>query len=131
VFLTRWPEEPADEVLSEFYKALLIEIRSPVFRTGEWQLLTCSGWADNDSSRHMVACSWTHGADRRVVVVNLADVRAQARVTLPWADLGDHDWQMADVLTGERFYRAGGDLLHGLYVDLPGWQVHWLNVTAA
>jgi hypothetical protein len=112
-----------------FYRALLREIRAPLFRTGEWALLASGGWADNDSFRHLVACSWTEGAARAVVVVNLSDVRAQARVMLPWADVATHDWRMEDPLTGEIFDREGRDLVRGLYVDLPPWQVHWLRVT--
>jgi hypothetical protein len=131
VFLTRWPEEPPDEPLGAFYRALLREICAPLFRTGEWALLTCSGWADNDSFRHLVACSWAGGGQRAIVVVNLSDVQAQARVTLPWPDVAAYDWRMADVLTGKIFDREGRDLVQGLYVDLPRWQVHWLRVTRA
>jgi hypothetical protein len=129
VFLARWPEETGDEGLGVFYRALLREIRAPLFRTGEWALLASGGWSDNDSFRHLVACSWTEGAARAVVVVNLSDVRAQARVMLPWADVATHDWRMEDALTGEIFDREGRDLVQGLYVDLPPWQVHWLRVT--
>jgi hypothetical protein len=129
VFLTRWPDEEPDQELGSFYGALLREIRAPLFRTGEWALLACTGWADNDSVRHLVACSWADGAERAVVIVNLSGVPAQGRVTLPWADIAAHDWRMADVLSGDIFTRAGRDLAQGLFVDLPGWQVHWLRVT--
>jgi hypothetical protein len=131
VFLTRWPEEAPDEGLNTFYRTLLREIRAPLFRTGQWAPLTCRGWADNESARHLVACSWSDGAERAIVVVNLSDVQAQARVTLAWPDIAAHDWRMADVLTGEIFDREGRDLVQGLYVDLPRWQVHWLRVTRA
>ena len=131
VFLTRWPDEPPDEELGAFYRALLKEIRAPLFRRGEWTLLACSGWADNDSFRHLVACSWADARERAIVVVNLSDAPAQALVLLPWPDMAAHDWRMTDVFTGEIFERGGRDLVHGLYVDLPRWQVHWLRVRRA
>lgn len=131
VFLTRWPDEPPDQELGAFYRALLREIRAPLFRRGEWTLLACSGWADNDSFRHLVACSWADARERAIVVVNLSDAPAQALVMLPWPDMAAHDWRMADVFTGEIFERGGRDLVHGLYVDLPRWQVHWLRVRRA
>jgi hypothetical protein len=132
VFLTRWPEEPVNESLRAFYAALLPEIGAEPFRTGEWRLLDCSGWPDNDSYRHLIACSWGDGSSRRLIVVNFSAVRSDGCVWLPWDDLAAHDWRMADVLSGDVFDRAGPVLAaHGLYVDLAPWRFHWLNACHA
>ena len=129
VFLTRWPDEPADEPLRAFYTALLAETAGTVFRTGAWALLECSGWAGNDSCQHLIACSWSHAGARRLIVVNLSDRRSQGHVWLPWTDTAAHDWRLADVLNGDVFDRHGPELAaHGLYVDLAPWRFHWLIV---
>jgi hypothetical protein len=131
VFLTRWPEETPDLSLRAFHEGLLREITAEPFRTGEWQLLECAGWPDNDSCRHLVACSWTLREKRRLIVVNLSDVRSQGRVALPWPDATAHGWRMMDVLTGHVFVRERSAVADGLFVDLPPWQLHWLTVTAS
>ena len=60
---------------------------------------------------------------RHLVVVNLADAPAQARVLVPWGeDLRGHQWDLADALTGETFRRDGDELAgDGLYVGLEPW----------
>ena len=54
---------------------------------------------------------------RHLVVVNLADAPAQARVRLPWDDLAGRRWTLTDRLAGAAL-RARGDELadEGLYV---------------
>jgi hypothetical protein len=128
VFLTRWPEEPDDGQLRAFYARLLSDAGSELFRTGEWRLLECSGWALNVSCQHLIACSWTQAGARRLIVVNLSPLRSQGCVWLPW-DTAAHDWRLTDVLNGDVFDRDGPALAaYGLYVDLAPWQFHWLTV---
>jgi hypothetical protein len=87
VFLRRRPEEVPDRDLRVFYKTLLQTIRSADFRDGEWKLCERIGLPDNGSYLNVVAWCWEKEADRHLIVVNLSDVRSQARVKLPWADL--------------------------------------------
>jgi hypothetical protein len=130
VFLTRWPEEALDASLRAFYSALLREVGTPPLRTGRWQLLECRGWADNDTSANLVACSWDDSSNRCLVVVNLSAVGSQARVSLPWSDLRVHTWRLSDPITGDRFDRDGEELSsHGLFVDLQPWHFHWLRLS--
>jgi hypothetical protein len=129
VFLTRWPEEALDASLRAFYSALLREVGTPPIRTGSWRLLECRGWADNDTSANLVACSWDDSVNRCLVVVNLSAVASQARVRLPWSDLGGRRWRLSDPITGDLFDRDGGELSSdGLFVDLQAWQFHWLRL---
>ena len=81
VFLDRGPAEPEDEDLRGFYGRLLAAVAESGLRDGDWRMCDVSGWPDNDSCGHLVAWCWP----RELVVVNLSDAPAQARVHLPWA----------------------------------------------
>ena len=87
VFLARRPAEPADKALQIFYHWLLDAINAPVFREGQWALCNCTGWPDNSSYQNLVAWSWVKDNDRYLIIVNLSDSAAQARVQVPWDEL--------------------------------------------
>jgi hypothetical protein len=128
VFLRRAPEEPADPSLRAFYERLLRAVADSELSSGRWQLCPCSGWPDNDSATRLVAWCWSTERSRHLVVVNLSDRPAQARVGLPWADLAGVTWRLEDRLAPELFERAGDELAgDGLYVALDGWGHYFLT----
>ena len=128
VFLARRPDEPPDEDLHEFYRALLSAVAEPQLHEGDWQLCDCTGWPDNQSAAQLLAWCWWTPSSRHLVVVNLAGTPAQARVHLHWQDLGGREWALVDRLSGARFRRSGDELAaEGLYVALDGWGVHLLS----
>lgn len=130
VFLGRRPSEPVDEELGEFYRRLLAEAARPVLRDGEWRLLEVTGWPDNQGCRNLLSWCWWRGEDRRVVVVNLADVPAQGRVRIPWPELAGQRWQLTDLLPGTVYDRDGDELVgEGLYVDLHPAGYHVLGLS--
>jgi len=130
VFLSRRPQEPADESLRDFYGRLLTAV-APV-REGDWRLLTCTGWPDNESHRNLLAWSWTAGQDRHLVVINYSDRPAQGRVPLPWTDLHGQSYRLTELLAGDTFERDGDELLDaGLFVALDAWHCHLLSVRRA
>jgi hypothetical protein len=125
VFLGRRPEEPKDLELHSFYRNLLRVVSKDVFRNGQWQLCERTGWPDNQSHMNLVAWCWHNGDDRYLVVINLSDIQSQGNVKLPWNDLHDKMWQLADVLSGSTYERRGDETLHsGLYVELGPWKSH-------
>jgi hypothetical protein len=128
VFLARGPDEQPDAELRAFYARLLQAVVDSDLRDGEWQLCDCSGWPDNGSFEQLVSWCWSAGAGSRdLVVVNLAGEAAQARVHLPWDDLGGRTWALRDRLSGVEFERGGDELAgEGLYVALDGWAFHFL-----
>jgi Alpha amylase, catalytic domain len=127
VFLGRRPEEPPDQPLQVFYNWLLDAIDSPVFRDGQWALCHCAGWPDNSSYQHLVGWTWVRDKDRYLIVINLSDSAAQARVQLPWEELKGKTWRLVDALSGESFDRNGDEMCDpGLYVDLKPWNYHFL-----
>jgi hypothetical protein len=123
VFLARGPDEPPDADLRAFYGRLLRALADSGLRDGDWRLCDVTGWPDNDSFRRLVAWAWP----RELVVVNLSDAPAQARVHLPWDGLAGRAWTLTDRLSGATYDRAGDELAaEGLYVELAAWEAYFL-----
>jgi hypothetical protein len=128
VFLGRRPDEPACAELQAFYARLLQAIDHPALRDGAWRPSACTGWPDNRSCEQLVAWTWAKDDERCLVIVNLADGAAQARVEVPWDDVRARRWRLADALSGEAYDREGDELRDaGLYVDLAPWGCHVLR----
>jgi hypothetical protein len=132
VFLSRRPDEPPDAVLASWYRRLLAAVASHQVRSGTWQLLGAAGWPDNDSCRNLLSWSWSGtGAGPYLVVVNFSAEPAQGRIGLHWTGLRGRGWTLTDLLDDRVFERDGDELAdHGLYVDLPPWGCHLLEVTS-
>jgi hypothetical protein len=123
--LGRRPDEPVDADLAKFYQRLLATLRQPLLRDGRWQLLPCHpAWESNWTCECFLTFCW-EGADnqRLLVVVNYAPNQSQCYVRLPFADLGNHQWQLQDQLGTATYIRDGNDLQsRGLYLDMLPWQ---------
>ena len=125
VFLARRPQEPANEELQAFYSNLLKTIANPVFHDGAWSLCPCSGWPDNQSCQNLAAWNWVKDGDRFIVVVNLSDGWAQARVHVPGGDALTEIRRVHDMMSGAGYDVSGPDLASaGLYVELGPWGYH-------
>jgi hypothetical protein len=130
--LVRAPRECPDTRLACFYERLLGVLRLDVTRSGQWQLLECiPAWADNPSNDAFIACAWDNAAgDRLLVTVNYAPHHSQCYVRLPFGDLANRRWRLADLLGQARYDRDGNELVaQGLYLDVPPWQAHVFSVT--
>jgi hypothetical protein len=128
VFLGRRPDEPVDEHLQKFYRTLLEAVNRPVFREGQWSLCDRTGWPDNQSFENLVAWTWQKDDERYLIVVNLSDSPAQARVQVRWADTGGGTWHFLDAWSDVTFERKGDEMLSpGLYVELAPWNYHFLQ----
>jgi len=131
VFLARRPAEPLDAELRDFYRRLVDAVHASGVRDGEWRLLDSTGWPDNSTSENLVAWCWVD-AERYLVVVNLSDQPAQARVELPWDDLAGRRWRLSELLGDVTYEREGAELAGaGLFVALGGWRWHLLSVREA
>jgi hypothetical protein len=125
VFLSRRPEEPVDTALNAFYTNLLGVATSQALREGRWTLCEHVGWPDNSSYQRMVAWRWERDDQRYLIVVNLSDAAAQARVRADWQDAPGHTWILKDRLSGHTYERSGDDLAGaGVFVDLGPWGSH-------
>jgi hypothetical protein len=129
VFLGRRPAETADQDLVAFYGRLLKETNRDVFRNGWWRLCERSGWPDNQSFLNILAWCWAKNDERWLIVINFAQVTAQARVQVPWDELRGKQWRLSDALSGEIYDRSGDEMRDaGLYVDLKPWQYHLFRI---
>jgi hypothetical protein len=129
VFLSRRPDEPVEPALRDFHLRLLNMVNRDVFRNGHWLLCERSGWPDNSSCQNLVAWCWTGESERYLIVINLSDNSAQCMVKVPWDDLYDKTWQLADTMSGEAYDRDGNDMqANGLFVDLKPWAAHCFQV---
>ncbi len=123
--LCRCPYEPVDRRLEQFYDRLLGVLRRPAVRNGKWQLLECKpAWEGNWTWDCFLAFSWQGAeAERLLVTVNYAPNQSQCYVRLPFADLGDGQWRLQDLIGNATYNREGSDLQsRGLFLDVPPWQ---------
>jgi hypothetical protein len=132
VFLRRRPDESVDRELQGFYTKLLQAINRPVFRDGQWSLCEQTGWPDNASFQNLVSWSWLNDEDRYLIIVNLCDHPAQARVQVPWRDTARSHWHLIDELSGATYERDGDEMRSpGLYVDIAPWNYHLFRCVRA
>jgi glycosidase len=134
VHLVRAPDEPINRRLQQFYERLLAVLRRLVVRTGQWQLLECArAWEDNGSSDCFIAFVWHNRAGERLLVtVNYSTHRSQCYVRLPFADLGEGQLKLSDLLGEANYDRDVQDLCsRGLYLDLAPWEYHVFELKKA
>ncbi|HSP20038.1 MAG TPA: hypothetical protein VLQ79_11005, partial [Myxococcaceae bacterium] len=129
VFLGRRPDEPVEADRLAFHLRLLAALAENHVRDGDWALLGTTGWPDNASHENLLAWTWSRPDVGHVVVVNLSDAPAQARIPLPWPDLAHRTVTLTDLLKRQRFDRVGTELVDpGLFVDLPAYGMHLFGV---
>jgi hypothetical protein len=129
VFLARRPDEPPEPECREFYANLLQGIAKEKLRSGAWQLCERIGWPDNSSYLNLVAWCWTRKDARHLLIVNLSDSAAQARVQVPGDGIRGRKWRLVDVLNGDSFDRDGNEMGgEGLYVELRPWECNFFRM---
>lgn len=128
VMLRRARPEPDDERLTGFYARLLRATQGDCFHHGRWHRLpTESAW--DGTHVELVVHGWEHGRERRLVVVNLHEGGAQARIPLEGFLAGGGQWRLFDALDGQSYLRDGDELVRpGLHVVLRGHQSHLFTV---
>lgn len=125
VQLGRWPDEPVSVAVRDLYDRLLALSREDVLHDGAWQLLEITG-AGNESHAQLIAWQWGLGHRRVIIVVNLADARADGHVRLLELPPGD-GWTFVDELTGAEYAWDRSSLEdRGLYVRLEAGRSHAL-----
>jgi hypothetical protein len=130
VFLGRRPPERANEGLRSFYRKLLPILADPLVHKGEWSLCDRSGWPDNASYLNVLAWDWVNGDKRCLIVVNLSDSPAQARVQVRWPMIRSKTWKLIDVLSNVTYERNGDEMFSpGLYLELGPWGYNCFRMT--
>jgi hypothetical protein len=127
VFLGRYPVEPTDQALLDFYRSFLGALTDPTFRLGRWQLCERSGWPGDDRYQNLVTWCWD-GDTRWLIVVNLSDTTSAGMVRTQWDDLKGQQCRLTDPTQNTAFVRAGDDLVEGLFVELDAWRWHLFRI---
>src|SRR5689334_19231393 len=109
--LIRGPEEPVNESLKRFYDRLLVALRAPAVRNGDWHLLECApAWDGNWTAECFLAYAWQGTDDERLlVVVNYAPNQSQCYLRLPSENLQGLRWRLEDLLSDARYDRDGNE----------------------
>jgi hypothetical protein len=130
--LVRAPVERTDDAVNRFYEQLLSVLRETTVRDGEWRLVECTpAWEGNWTWEGFLAFAWQRDDERLLVAVNYAGNQGQCYVQLPAAYVAGGGVRFNDLMSGDRYERAGSDLASkGLYVDLPPWGYHVFAVDA-
>jgi hypothetical protein len=131
--LVRAPDEPTDAALAAFYVRLLGALKHPLLRDGRWALLRCTpAWDGNPTAGDFIAWCWQgDGPAWLCVAVNYSAHAGQCFVRLPAERLSGPRHRFIDRLGGFAYDRPGDDLRErGLYLDLPAWGHHLIEVRA-
>ncbi len=130
VQLQRREDEPPHAETVAFHQQLLPVLQHPALRFGTFNLLAPRDVGDGTAA-HVLAHRWDHPRGGMVVVVNLSPRRARARIPLDLHGIAGRQLTLHCWVNGERYLRDGDELLdanRGLWVDLPPWGVHLLDV---
>jgi hypothetical protein len=120
--------------LRQFYERLLNALQQPAVRQGRWQLAECvPAWDGNVTSNAFIASAWENASGERMITcVNFAGQQSQCYLRLRFPNLGGRQWRLRDLLSDARYERDGNDLQSGgLFMDVPPWQYHVFDMTAA
>jgi len=122
VHLRRRRLEPEQAEIAGFYSQALKVLRQTAIGQGNATILRPrEAWPGNPTAQNFVVVQWQSRQDRfELVVVNLAPHPSQCYIDLDGTNIGEHDWQMKNLLGPELFVRNSGDLREsGLFLDVP------------
>ena len=131
VFLRRGPQDARTAICAPFTSGSCAPSPTATCATAIGVCANALAGPTTTHHRGLVSWCWSTPQARDLVVVNLSDAPAQARVRLPWQDLTRGSWRLVDRLTDQSFERDGAELLaEGLYVALEPWASHFLSLQA-
>jgi hypothetical protein len=129
--LLRRKVERGSDRLRGFYRRLLGCLDHPVFREGEWTMLTpLPAWRDNPTWEGFLAFFWHHESEGdRMVIVNDAPYTGQCYVQPPVGYLESPSVEFRDLMGNAVYKRGKGNLLSkGMYFDMPPYGRHLFEV---
>jgi hypothetical protein len=130
--LVRMGEVQEDPEIQDFYRRLLSFAAGPPLGTGSWKSLNVrQAWEDNYSSENLLAWIWHNGDSLKLVCVNYSGLTCQGRIRIPPDIIQAGPLTFRDVATDEIYVRTTDEILGGgLFVELPPWKVHLLDLLA-
>jgi len=132
VHLDRYPNEPVQVALRDFYQHLFACLRQPAIRNGEWQLLDCTpAWEGNWTWDCFICFAWDTMRELPLVVVtNYARNQSQCYLKIPFDELRGNRILLQDLMSSTTYEREGDEMVsRGLYLDTPPWGYHVFELT--
>ncbi len=125
VQLGRKPKEKPIDSLKNFYEKLLRIVKNPIFKYGDWRLITPEpAWENDYSYINIIAFLRSFENQYRLVVVNYSTEISAARLKFEPPE-GMEEIILTDLLTNEKYKRNTFEIFDlGLYVKLSPFQSH-------
>jgi hypothetical protein len=101
---------------------------------GEWRLLECRpAWDGNWTWDCYIGFAWRGaGQTALIAVVNYAPNQSQCYLQIPVEQLNGTTIHFRDLMSSHEYKRDGDDVrARGLYLDMPAWNYHVFEMTAA
>jgi hypothetical protein len=130
--LRRRAPEPVNHELQSYYDRLLMCMRRPEVRDGDWRLLDLGpAWQGNPTWDEFVAFAWSGAGGRLLVAANYGPTQGQCYFRLPDQGLAGRTIVLRDLMKPSTVYERDVNELdgRGLYLDLPAWGYHIFDVT--
>jgi hypothetical protein len=130
VQMGRLAEEETNLRVKGYYEKLLPACRSLTMLQGSWALLEAGPAWDGDMTFHrLLAWCWQYQDSFKLVAVNYSNARAYGRIRLPLALENAQRLVSDDVLHGRVYSSPAAEVREqGLYIELPPWGSHLLDV---
>ena len=122
VQINRGADENSHPLLARFYRRLLNEVRSEVYRAGRWQLRVSQAiHSDDHTYANLIAYTWQLDETTRLVIINLSSEWSRARLDLSdWRWLAGLRWRLCDLLSESFAFQDGDSILQqGLLLEIP------------
>jgi len=129
VQLQREPAERLSQTIKKFYDKLLQITLEPVFKSGEFELLSPLPSDENDLTYHgMLSWKWKLKNNLRVIVINYSEVTAQCRLKFKF-DTDKETISLIDKLTDKKYIRYVEEIkTQGLFVELKSFNSHIFSI---
>ena len=120
---------PDDPLVRKLYTKILKIADHPAFHGGEWALIEPrAAGQGNESFKNVLCWSWTQRRTCKVIIVNYSDTQAQARLQINASPKGD-SYNFFDELSDIFMVRPAQEVKEqGLFVDLPPYGAHMLDL---
>jgi glycosidase len=129
--LSHAADEPVDQNLYNFYRAILQITREDLFHSGAWRQINPES-AGDDSAAALIVYDWQSANGWKLVVVNFSDAPAQARIHLGDRIAAGRPYALADILNNKRYIRDSDEIRNlGLYVRLDPFEANIFDITPA
>ena len=122
VQINRGADENSHPLLARFYRRLLNEVNSAVYRAGRWQLREPQAIHSHDCTHaNLIAYCWQLGEATRLVIINLSSEWSRARLDLEdWRWLAGRRWRLCDLLSESYTFHDGDSIVRdGLLLEVP------------